>query len=499
MSNMPPPGLRVGTGTGLGPLLALRVVDPDPAAAAAAASATATTTATPPWLLLPRPEDPNEWRGASVVCFAVLSAAIATAFVCMRFYTRARILRTIEWEDWTILASLVFAIATSAGMIIQLKFGLGDHLYYAWPSYASYIEAGTFTNLAYSVSITLTKVSILLLYIRVFAYDLVCLLAKIMLGVVAVSHAWIIASILTTCIPLSAAWNFDPLSPPVYCHPFSVFWGNACIHLVTDFFIFLLPLPVIASMRLPRRQKMGLYFVFSLAFLVCAISILRLVRLFHTDETMEQVLDVTWSAVRIANLTCIEVHAAIITACLTTLKPLFTRLFPSLDASPARRKGSFSSSPSSASSHHHGGGALATATRGDWEKNFSSANPEAHYKRPLTIGTKSSRPRVCRDTFASIDAMKLALSPTTPKGDNDERADVLSSLRPAADVRNGQGGEFRLAEVDAGAPLRWPSRLVRKSRLQMPQGARTRGSTLRSHQSQRSVERFGPSIPENRI
>ncbi|KAK1978808.1 hypothetical protein LZ30DRAFT_203692 [Colletotrichum cereale] len=493
MTNMPPPGLSAGTGFGTGsaPLLALRAVDPDPAAAAAA-----TNIATPPWLVLPRRENPDEWSGGSVLPVAVLSAAVATAFVCMRFYTRIRILRTIGWEDWTILASLVFAIATSAGMITQLNFGLGEHLYYAWPSYPSYIEAGTFTNLLYSVSITLTKISILLLYIRIFAYDLVCLLAKILLGVVAVSHAWIIASILTTCIPLSAAWNYDPLAPPVYCHPVSVFWGNACLHLVTDFFIFVLPLPVISSMRLPRRQKLGLYFVFSLAFLVCGISILRLVRLFHTDETREQVLDVTFSAVRVANLTCIEVHAAIVTACLTTLKPLFTRFFPSRDAFVARRKGS--SSSSSSSSHSAAATAAAAATRGDWEKNFSTAGAEAHYQRPLTIGTKSSRPRVLRDTFASIDAMKFALLPSTPE--EDERADALASMRPTADVKSGRrDGEFRLAEVDAGAPLRWPSKLVRKSRLQMPQGARTRGSTLRRDLSLRSVERFGPPIPENRI
>ncbi|OHW98284.1 integral membrane protein [Colletotrichum incanum] len=473
---MPPPGLSIGTGTA--PLLALRSVIPDAAAATATARTNITT---PPWLVLPRPEDPNEWNGASVVVVAVISAAVATAFVCMRFYTRVRILRCVEWEDWTILASLVFATSTSAGMITQLNFGLGEHLYYAWPSYSSYIEAGTFTNLFYSISLTLTKISILLLYIRILTYDLVRLLGKILLGIVVVSHTWIIVSILTTCIPLSAAWNFDPLGPAVYCHPISVFWGNACLHLVTDFLIFLLPLPVISSMRLPRRQKMGLYFVFCLAFLVCAISIVRLVRLFHTNETMEEVLDVTWSAVRIANLTCLEVHAAIVTACLTTLKPLLVRLFPTFVTSPTGNGSSTS--------------ATFAATRDDWEKNFSNGDAEAHYQRPLTIGTKPNRPRVQRDTFASIDAMKLAL----PVPEHDEAADVLASMRPTADVRDGRDGEFRLAEVDAGAPLRWPSTLVRKSRLQVPQGAKTRSSTLRRDLSYRSVARFGTPVPENRI
>ncbi|OHF01852.1 hypothetical protein CORC01_02730 [Colletotrichum orchidophilum] len=465
--------------TGTVPLLALRSSVPD-TAASAAANATI-----PPWLILPRP-DPNEWNGASVAPVAVLSAVVATAFVGMRFYTRARILRSVKWEDWTILASLAFAITTSAGMITQLDFGLGEHLYYSYPSFAAYIEAGIFTNLFYSISITLTKVSILLLYIRVLTYDLVRLLGKTLLGIVILSHAWMIASILTTCVPLTSAWNYDPLNPPIYCHPISVFWGNACVHFATDLLIFLLPLPVIYTMRLPRRQKTGLYVVFCLAFLVCAISIVRLVRLFHTDETPLQVLDVTWSAVRIANLTCIEVHAAIVTACLTTLKPLLCRLFPRFMASATGTYGGSDTYNSSADA----------SRRDEWEKNFSLGDPEMYYQRPLTIGTKSNRPRMQRDTFASLDEMKL--SP-----EEAEHVDMLMAMKPPAatrsSVRNGGPGEFRLAEVDAGAPLRWPSKLVRKSRLQPPQDAKTRRSMLRYAQSARSTHFSSAPMPENRI
>ncbi|KAL2882146.1 hypothetical protein SGCOL_002411 [Colletotrichum sp. CLE4] len=490
--------------SGTAPFLALRSVHLGASASAPAAAATTTAAANttiPPWLVLPRP-DPNEWNGASVVPVAVLSAVVATAFVAMRFYTRARILRSVKWEDWTILASLIFAIATSGGMITQLNFGLGQHLYYSYPSFAAYIEAGIFTNLFYSVSLTLTKISILLLYIRILTYDSIRLLGKILLGVVVLSHAWIIASILTTCVPLRSAWDYDPLNPPVYCHPISVFWGNACLHLATDFLIFLLPLPVIHTMRLPRRQKTGLYIIFCLAFLVCAISIVRLVRLFHTDETPLQVMDVTWSAVRIANLTCVEVHAAIVTACLTTLKPLLCRLFPRFMASATGNNtaggGIMYSSYSS-----YAAAAADAARRDEWEKNFSHGDPEMHYQRPLTIGTKSNRPRVQRDTFASLDDLKFS---PYEEAEHDEHVDVLTAMKPAAPARSslwggsrGSRDEFRLAEVDAGAPLRWPSTLVRKSRLQPPQGAKTRGSMLRYAQSVRSMRFSSAPMPENRI
>ncbi|KAF9877143.1 hypothetical protein CkaCkLH20_05409 [Colletotrichum karsti] len=365
------------------PFLFLRSSNP----AAAAVTSQTNTTLPPPGLPLGiPPADPSEYNGGSVIPVAVVAAVLSTAFVAMRFYVRVRLLRSVKWDDWFILTSLVFAVATSGGMIAQLNYGLGAHLQFVWDTFPLYVQAGIFTNLFYSVSLTLTKVSILLLYIRILTYDLVRLLGKVLLGVVLVSHTWIIVSILTTCIPLSAAWDYDPANPPVYCHPVPVFWVNAMLHLLTDFMIFMLPLPVISSMSLPRRQKMGLYFVFCLAFLVCAISITRLTSFFHTDETQDEVMDITWSAVRIANWTVVEVHIAIVTACLTTLKPLLSAFFPAL-VSPAPI--AFTTAAAEA------------RRRKDFEDNFTTGDLEG-YQRPLTIGTKSNRPPVRRDTFASL-------------------------------------------------------------------------------------------------
>lgn len=246
------------------PFLLLRSSNP-----AAAVTSQTNTTLPPPGVLLPGAPgaDPSGNNGASVIPVAVITTVLSTAFVAMRFYTRFRLLRSVKWDDWLILMSLVFAVATSGGMIAQLGFGLGRHLDLVWDTFPLYVQAGIFTNLLYTVSITLTKVSILLLYIRILTYDLVRLLGKVLLGVVLLSHAWIVVSILTTCVPLTAAWDHNPADPPPYCHPALVFWVNAMLHLLTNFMIFVLPLPVISSMSLPRRQKTGLYFVFCLAFL----------------------------------------------------------------------------------------------------------------------------------------------------------------------------------------------------------------------------------------
>jgi len=62
--------------------------------------------------------NPNETYQANIIVCAVLTWVIGAGFVGVRFYTRCRLLHNgLGAEDWTILAALVFAGATCAGMI----------------------------------------------------------------------------------------------------------------------------------------------------------------------------------------------------------------------------------------------------------------------------------------------------------------------------------------------------------------------------------------------
>jgi hypothetical protein len=123
---------------------------------------------------------------------------------------------------------------------------------------------GIFSSIAYTLSVTFTKMSILCLYLRIFTYDLIKRLTKILLAVVIVSHSWILASVLTSCVPLASLWDINV--KPTYCHPAMVFWSNGAIHMTTDFLIFLLPLPIVLRMRIKPRRKIALLAVFLLGF-----------------------------------------------------------------------------------------------------------------------------------------------------------------------------------------------------------------------------------------
>lgn len=85
------------------------------------------------------------------------------------------------------------------------------------------------------------------------------------------SHLYIIANLLASCVPLHAFWNF-PLRRTSYCHSKDIYWSNYILHVATDFLIFLLPLPVILRLKIPPRQKVPLAAVFLAAFTLATPS-----------------------------------------------------------------------------------------------------------------------------------------------------------------------------------------------------------------------------------
>lgn len=120
----------------------------------------------------------------------------------------------------------------------------------------------------------------------------------IVLGIVAICNLWVIVASFIQCIPLEAVWN---PSVPGWCLEASRVASNSIIHIVTDFMIFVLPLPALWKLNIYWKEKIALIGVFSLGFLyvittpdgsaeqltcssVCLISILRLVSV-HIDSS----------------------------------------------------------------------------------------------------------------------------------------------------------------------------------------------------------------------
>lgn len=104
---------------------------------------------------------------------------------------------------------------------------------------------------------------------RIFTYPgWIKRVIRVMLVAVLAIGAWLVASVSTACIPLEAFWNWWlAFVTPVYCQPGNLWWANSAIHISSDIAIVLLPMPVISTLRLPRRQKRAVFGVFALGVL----------------------------------------------------------------------------------------------------------------------------------------------------------------------------------------------------------------------------------------
>ncbi|KAK3938455.1 hypothetical protein QBC46DRAFT_390162 [Diplogelasinospora grovesii] len=276
------------------------------------------------------PNLPHDSLQANIIASSVVCFVISAVFVALRFYTRGKIIRVLGPTDWCILAALIFAAATTAGVIEQAVRGSGRHVWDLDPTDTAdsigWGRAAWYGILFYLLTLCFSKLSIVLLYIHLFTFNWARRAGQILLGLVIVTNIYMVIITVTACIPLAAYW--DPSVKAKYCHSQSIWWSNTGLHMATDFLIFLLPMPVVWILMLPRRQKFILFGVFGLGFVVCFISILRLLQLIQVENYPN--VDFTYSAAQLSYLTAVEINGAIICACVMTLKPFISRFWPRL-------------------------------------------------------------------------------------------------------------------------------------------------------------------------
>lgn len=127
------------------------------------------------------------------------------------------------------------------------------------------LQASWATLIFYQLSLACSKISILLLYLRVLTYNWARRAAWVLFGIVVVYNIVYLISTVTLCIPLEALWDKAVKGK---CHTGPVYmWVAISFHIVTDFLMFALPLPVVILMTLALSRRIMLLSIFALGFL----------------------------------------------------------------------------------------------------------------------------------------------------------------------------------------------------------------------------------------
>ncbi|KAI4837646.1 hypothetical protein E4T44_08236 [Aureobasidium sp. EXF-8845] len=262
----------------------------------------------------------------------ILCLVFVTLFVTARIYTRIRLVKCVSWDDYLIiLATLVFYSDVGCFQYI-VAVGLGRHLWDVSAERFSpyFLETWTFAAMIYSVCMLLTKMSILMLYRRLFPIEnfrylwWMCVFCTVGYGLGA------IFSSLFACVPVRAQWDLTvPTSRCINKQAFYI--GNGVMNIITDLMVLALPIPIVWRLTLELRQKIILSVVFTLGSISCVISLVRLLSIVTWIRVGDS--DITYTLQPIVAWSEIELAACILCACIPCLRPFFTTHLPFLSLS----------------------------------------------------------------------------------------------------------------------------------------------------------------------
>ncbi|MCJ1373573.1 hypothetical protein MMC20_004801 [Loxospora ochrophaea] len=276
-------------------------------------------------------------RGPTVIATAASLAVIAAILVAIRIarriYTSA-----LGLDDYLIVVAVVsvylswtvkaLSIARSTLDIVLVKvYGFGKHEVDLPPnlqnSHASQLGFWV-AQILYTLSIFATKESILLLYHRIFVSNkgFFRIALYTVIGIVASYYTASFVATIFECNPVQGSW-MKQLHPKCI-NTNSFFFANAGFNIASDVMIMVLPIPILNTLQITKKQRVGLFLVFFVGIFATATSIIRMFSIrgvnLVTDSSFATSGSTIWS-------TC-EINVSIICACMPSLKAPLQALFP---------------------------------------------------------------------------------------------------------------------------------------------------------------------------
>ncbi|KAK8137908.1 CFEM domain-containing protein [Apiospora sp. TS-2023a] len=203
-------------------------------------------------------------------------------------------------------------------------------------------------EMIYITSLSLTKVSILCFYLKVFPARSFRNVAYVLIGlnlVYALTYDLLLAF---QCQPIDGAWLFWDGEYKAKCISINVLgWSAAGVNIVLDLATIILPLPQLFQLSMSLKKKAQIVLMFAVGFFVTFVSIIRLRSLIEFGTTQNVTPDTnnirtyTEDYVEVGYWSTIEVPVGIICACMPAIRSLFSLVFPKVFGTTRGDKSSY--------------------------------------------------------------------------------------------------------------------------------------------------------------
>ncbi|KAI1483326.1 hypothetical protein F4774DRAFT_426506 [Daldinia eschscholtzii] len=225
------------------------------------------------------------------------------------------------WEIWALYP---FSYISCLGICILTFWGVGRHLAY-WelhdPTvFETYLKLQLALEYIYMTDVTLPKVCILILYLRIVD-GRVKLMTRIVMGIVLVNYLVSFITISALCQPF--AYNWDKTINGHCVNLMAAFRYASLANIITDIAILAIPFPMLYNLQTSKVRKAGLLVTFLAGGLGIITAIARFVKYMEEDWTS----DPTYGTVTSLVLGIIEPNAYFICSCLPGMRPLMRGLY----------------------------------------------------------------------------------------------------------------------------------------------------------------------------
>ncbi|KAF2267230.1 hypothetical protein CC78DRAFT_614375 [Lojkania enalia] len=230
------------------------------------------------------------------------------------------------WDDWAIIATMLPVLPFTGFAVVLANKGLGKDMWTVpFENITDILRIYYVDELCYLWAVGLTKISILLFYLRIFPNRSFRRLVFVCITICGLYVAGFVPATAFQCIPISLAWKRWDGNNEGRCFNLNVEgWLASAFNILLDIIVICLPLRELSKLAMSRRKKAGIMLMFLGGGGVTVVSVIRLEWMIQFANSE----NVTWDYAPVGYWSTLEVHVGIIIACLPALRALQHRLIP---------------------------------------------------------------------------------------------------------------------------------------------------------------------------
>ncbi|KAL4812172.1 hypothetical protein BDW67DRAFT_178966 [Aspergillus spinulosporus] len=266
-------------------------------------------------------------RAQTQALVVVNTTFLVVMVVCVLMRTVARVLnRNYGLDDLATSLSVGIAVAIAAIVYPTSSLGLGADMWYLErPKIDRLLYLFVVTINLYIPCLAAIKISILLLYLRIFPNRNLRIATFVMLAIVSLWGVAYTLVIIWICSPRSYAWlGWDGEHSGTCLNSMAVQVSHAILNIVFDIIVLGMPLPVLLKLDMSKTKKAGVCMMFLTGSIVTALSIVRVVTTYNFLKSQNPTRDVI--PFYIWNI--LEIDLGIICSCLPGIRALLKIVIP---------------------------------------------------------------------------------------------------------------------------------------------------------------------------